>query len=142
MSILRDPLDLDYKVVQNVVIPDLFRKKLNTELFPRLASDTNKLRHFHLRHFHQPHSSLTLTLMLEISGRVWTSSDKGPSDSKSSSIGLTYEDIAVLIPYLGQLQKLKQRLRASFAIVVGDRDLKDLEAKGLEGEGEEGATTT
>lgn len=30
------------------------------------------------------------------------------------------EDIAVLTPYLGQLQKLKQRLRSSFAIVVGD----------------------
>ena len=42
------------------------------------------------------------------------------------------EDIAVLTPYLGQLQKLKQRLRASFAIVVGDRDLEDLETKGLE----------
>ena len=42
------------------------------------------------------------------------------------------EDIAVLTPYLGQLQKLKQRLRSSFAIVVGDRDLEDLEAKGLE----------
>ena len=42
------------------------------------------------------------------------------------------EDIAVLTPYLGQLQKLKQRLRSSFAIVVGDRDLEDLDAKGLE----------
>ncbi|CAL8575011.1 hypothetical protein XPA_000956 [Xanthoria parietina] len=42
------------------------------------------------------------------------------------------EDIAVLTPYLGQLQKLKQRLRSSFAIVVGDRDLEDMEAKGLE----------
>lgn len=30
------------------------------------------------------------------------------------------EDIAVLTPYLGQLQKLKQRLRSSFAIVVGE----------------------
>ena len=52
------------------------------------------------------------------------------------------EDIAVLTPYLGQLQKLKQRLRSSFAIVVGDRDLEDLEAKGLEGDGEEEATVT
>ena len=41
------------------------------------------------------------------------------------------EDIAVLTPYLGQLQKLKQRLRSSFAIVVGDRDVEDLETKGL-----------
>lgn len=41
------------------------------------------------------------------------------------------EDIAVLTPYLGQLQRLKQRLRSSFAIVVGDRDLEDLEATGL-----------
>lgn len=48
------------------------------------------------------------------------------------------EDIAVLTPYLGQLQKLKQRLRSSFAIVVGDRDLEDLETKGLQDEsGEE-----
>lgn len=46
----------------------------------------------------------------------------------------TYQngDIAVLTPYLGQLQKLKQRLRSSFAIVVGDRDLEELETKGLE----------
>ena len=42
------------------------------------------------------------------------------------------EDIAVLTPYLGQLQKLKQRLRSSFATVVGDRDLEELETKGLE----------
>lgn len=42
------------------------------------------------------------------------------------------EDIAVLTPYFGQLQKLKQRLRSSFAIVVGNRDLEDMEAKGLE----------
>ncbi|KAL8823199.1 MAG: hypothetical protein Q9191_006082 [Dirinaria sp. TL-2023a] len=53
------------------------------------------------------------------------------------------EDIAVLTPYLGQLQKLKHRLRSSFAIVVGDRDLEDLEAKGLEdGDGEETSSTT
>ena len=53
------------------------------------------------------------------------------------------QDIAVLTPYLGQLQKLKQRLRSSFAIVVGDRDLEDLEAKGLEdGNGEETSATT
>ena len=52
------------------------------------------------------------------------------------------EDIAVLTPYLGQLQKLKQRLRSSFAIVVDDRDLEDLEAKGLKGDDEEEMTAT
>ena len=53
------------------------------------------------------------------------------------------EDIAVLTPYLGQLQKLKQRLRSSFAIVVGDRDLEDLEAVGLDDDnGEETVATT
>ena len=41
------------------------------------------------------------------------------------------EDIAVITPYLGQLQKLKQRLRTAFAIVVGDRDTEELEMKGL-----------
>ncbi|KAL8718888.1 MAG: hypothetical protein Q9225_004034 [Loekoesia sp. 1 TL-2023] len=51
------------------------------------------------------------------------------------------EDIAVLTPYLGQLQKLKHCLRSSFAIVVGDRDLQDLEAKGLENDNSEGPTT-
>lgn len=52
------------------------------------------------------------------------------------------EDIAVLTPYLGQLQKLKQRLRSSFAIVVGERDLKELETKELEDHiGEETAAT-
>ncbi|KAI9889600.1 MAG: hypothetical protein M1814_005107 [Vezdaea aestivalis] len=52
------------------------------------------------------------------------------------------EDIAVLTPYLGQLQMLKQRLRSSFAIVVGDRDLEDLETNGLDGESEEDMTAT
>lgn len=41
------------------------------------------------------------------------------------------EDIAVLTPYLGQLQKIKQRLKTSFEIVLGDRDLEDLETQGL-----------
>lgn len=41
-------------------------------------------------------------------------------------------DIAVLTPYLGQLQKIKQRLRSSFEIVVNDRDQADLEVEGLE----------
>lgn len=52
------------------------------------------------------------------------------------------EDIAVLTPYLGQLQKLKQRLRSSFAIVVGDRDLEDLEVKGLEDDDEDAMVAT
>ena len=45
----------------------------------------------------------------------------------------TYEkdDIAVLTSYLGQLQKIKQRLRSSFEIVVDDRDLQDLKTLGL-----------
>jgi AAA domain len=42
------------------------------------------------------------------------------------------EDIAVITPYLGQLQKIKKRLAGSFEIVVGDRDLEDLEAQGLQ----------
>ncbi|KAF8856068.1 P-loop containing nucleoside triphosphate hydrolase protein [Acephala macrosclerotiorum] len=42
------------------------------------------------------------------------------------------EDIAVLTPYLGQLQKIRKRLASTFAIVVGDRDIEDLEAEGLE----------
>ena len=52
------------------------------------------------------------------------------------------EDIAVLTPYLGQLQKIKQRLQASFAIVMGDRDSEDLEAKGLEDDNEEETPAT
>ena len=52
------------------------------------------------------------------------------------------EDIAVLTPYLGQLHKLRQRLRSSFEIVVGDRDLEDLETKGLESDGEEDRSVT
>lgn len=42
------------------------------------------------------------------------------------------EDIAVLTPYLGQLQKIKRLLKSSFEIVLGDRDVEDLEAQGLE----------
>jgi hypothetical protein len=41
------------------------------------------------------------------------------------------EDIAVITPYLGQLQKIKKRLASSFEIVVGDRDQEELEAQGL-----------
>ena len=42
------------------------------------------------------------------------------------------EDIAVITPYLGQLQKIKKRLANSFEIVIGDRDREELEAKGLQ----------
>src|SRR5690242_2791008 len=42
------------------------------------------------------------------------------------------EDIAVITPYLGQLQKIKKRLASAFEIVVGDRDQEDLEAQGLQ----------
>ncbi|ERF70407.1 hypothetical protein EPUS_05226 [Endocarpon pusillum Z07020] len=48
------------------------------------------------------------------------------------------EDIAVLTPYLGQLQKLKQHLGSSFAIVVDDRDLDKLEAEGVEDDNVQG----
>jgi len=49
------------------------------------------------------------------------------------------EDIAVLTPYLGQLQKIKQRLRSSFEIVVSDRDLEDLENQDLKDDNVEAA---
>ncbi|OGE53266.1 hypothetical protein PENARI_c008G07865 [Penicillium arizonense] len=39
-------------------------------------------------------------------------------------------DIAVLTPYLGQLHRLRQSLRESFALVVGDRDDDDLKKAG------------
>ncbi|KAI9651441.1 MAG: hypothetical protein M1829_002914 [Trizodia sp. TS-e1964] len=42
------------------------------------------------------------------------------------------EDIAVITPYLGQLQEIKKRLANSFEIVIGDRDLEELEAKGFQ----------
>ncbi|TGO16135.1 hypothetical protein BPAE_0516g00020 [Botrytis paeoniae] len=41
-------------------------------------------------------------------------------------------DIAVITPYLGQLQKIKKRLSNSFEIVVGDRDQEELEVHGLQ----------
>jgi hypothetical protein len=50
------------------------------------------------------------------------------------------EDIAVITPYLGQLQKIKKRLANSFEIVVGDRDQEELEAQGLQDD-PEGAST-
>jgi len=40
-------------------------------------------------------------------------------------------EIVILTPYLGQLRKIKQRLRSSFEIVVGERDLADLDAQGV-----------
>ena len=36
-------------------------------------------------------------------------------------------DVAVLTPYLGQLRKIKNRLGSSFEIVLGDRDVDDLQ---------------
>lgn len=42
------------------------------------------------------------------------------------------EDIAVITPYLGQLQKIKKRLANSFEIIVGDRDQEELKAQGLQ----------
>ncbi|WEW60088.1 hypothetical protein PRK78_005572 [Emydomyces testavorans] len=41
------------------------------------------------------------------------------------------EDIAVITPYLGQLQKLRERLGRAFEIVVAEQDLDDLENQGL-----------
>ncbi|CZT11782.1 related to helicases [Rhynchosporium graminicola] len=49
------------------------------------------------------------------------------------------EDIAVITPYLGQLQKIKKRLANSFEIVVGDRDQEELEAQGLQDDPETSA---
>ncbi|KAI1151943.1 hypothetical protein F4825DRAFT_476537 [Nemania diffusa] len=44
----------------------------------------------------------------------------------------SHDQIAVLTPYLGQLLKLKRRLSASFEIVLGDRDIHELDKQGLE----------
>lgn len=41
------------------------------------------------------------------------------------------DDIAVLTPYLGQLQKLRKRMAGSHEIVLSDRDAEDLEKEGL-----------
>ena len=43
-------------------------------------------------------------------------------------------DIVILTPYLGQLRKIKHRLRSSFEIIVGERDLADMDAQGIEDE--------
>lgn len=40
-------------------------------------------------------------------------------------------DIAVLTPYLGQLNRLRNRLRDGFAIVLGEKDQEDLDNAGL-----------
>ncbi|KAI9821504.1 MAG: hypothetical protein M1832_003352 [Thelocarpon impressellum] len=42
------------------------------------------------------------------------------------------EDIAVLTPYLGQLQKLRSRMGASHELVISDRDAENLEKEGFE----------
>ncbi|KAI7969203.1 hypothetical protein EIK77_006108 [Talaromyces pinophilus] len=52
------------------------------------------------------------------------------------------DEIAVLTPYLGQLQKLRRRLGASFAITLGDRDQDDLDKAGLQEDEEHAPTPT
>ncbi|KAE9990199.1 hypothetical protein EG327_001711 [Venturia inaequalis] len=42
------------------------------------------------------------------------------------------EEIAVLTPYLGQLQRLRNALGSAFAIVLSDRDVSDLGKAGIE----------
>jgi len=49
------------------------------------------------------------------------------------------EDIVVITPYLGQLQKIKKRLANSFEIVIRDRDQEELEAKGFQDDPETSA---
>ncbi|KAI5817547.1 hypothetical protein BZA77DRAFT_309854 [Pyronema omphalodes] len=39
------------------------------------------------------------------------------------------DDIAVLTPYLGQLRKLRKKLADSFDLVIGDRDMEQIEAE-------------
>lgn len=43
-----------------------------------------------------------------------------------------HEDIAVLTPYLGQLRLIRNQLRSSFEIVVGERDIDGLENEGMD----------
>ena len=54
----------------------------------------------------------------------------------------TYEkdDIAVLTSYLKQLQKIKQRLRSSFEIVIDDRDLQNLKILSLKDDSSKATT--
>ena len=42
------------------------------------------------------------------------------------------EDIAVLTPYFGQLQKMKKRMGKSHEVVISDRDAEDLAKEGLD----------
>ena len=42
------------------------------------------------------------------------------------------QEIAILTPYLLQLHKFRRRLASAFEIVVGDRDLDDMEKEGLD----------
>ncbi|KAI0106357.1 P-loop containing nucleoside triphosphate hydrolase protein [Hypoxylon sp. NC0597] len=42
------------------------------------------------------------------------------------------EDIAILTPYLGQLHKLRNKLRNLFEVAIEDRDLEDLHKEGLD----------
>ncbi|KAL9592854.1 MAG: hypothetical protein Q9179_006303 [Wetmoreana sp. 5 TL-2023] len=42
------------------------------------------------------------------------------------------DDIAVITPYLGQLQKMRRRMGISYEVVVSDRDAEDLEKEGLD----------
>ncbi len=62
---------------------------------------------------------------------------------KPISHGSLAEDIVILVPYVGQLLLVRQRLRASnMTVVISDRDEADIERAALddeEGEGEEGA---
>jgi hypothetical protein len=44
------------------------------------------------------------------------------------------DDIAILTPYLGQLQKLRRRMSMSHEIVIDDRDAAELEKEGLDAE--------
>lgn len=39
------------------------------------------------------------------------------------------DDIAVLTPYLGQLRKLRKKLADSFDLVIGDKDMEQIEAE-------------
>ena len=42
------------------------------------------------------------------------------------------DDIAVITPCLVQLQKMRRRMGGSYEVVVGDRDVEDLEREGLD----------
>ena len=44
-------------------------------------------------------------------------------------------EIAVLTPYLGQLRQLRKRMSLSYEIMVGERDMDDLEREGLDDTG-------